>query len=528
MISALQKYFRSAVLIDDDIERPVRTGGSIGSGDEPYVEPQPILDTPDETERIAGRGQNADSVTEAFLARDIVCSVTTLPKSEREDPVTRIARLAHSTDILILDWFIPYDERTTLDSLKQIKDQSHDRLVVVVILSEQNRLGIVGQIEEELQLDNCDDRYLRHRQLLVMVYNKPTVEVMDPPDPQRIDNYSDLPRHIMTDLDDAFVGLMPQFAFAGMNAIRDAMPTVLATFEQRLDLGGVLHRALLSPRNDAGHQFYDLLLREFADGLDHDAVAERWSDEAVDANLDLDGTIDVSETAKLQERLLSLDSERFKDMATTSCLREVLVHGMPQSDSGTVPGSAISRLVKSLPGFSDSNHALAALICSTPIRNEIPQLDLGVVLMDEHDKYLLCVQPRCDSVRISGRRRFPLVPLRVFPYSGNKRDVDIMFADGPDKYVAARFENRPHLMQNPEFESSTGNVVKAKQIDRECFFSDSEKRKYRAVTRLRPEFSNKALHALAGQLTRPGLDRSEWLSSGAINATPVAEVIGSA
>ena len=336
-MSALQKYFRSAILIDDDIERPVRTGGAVGSGDESYAEPAPSLDTPDEAERLAGRGQNAVSVTEAFLARDIVCSVVTLPESESDDPVTRIAQLAHSTDILILDWFIPDDETATLASLKQIKNQSHDKLVAVAILSEQNRLGIVGRIEEELQLENCNDRYLRYRQLLVMVYNKPTVEVMDPPDPQRIDRYSDLPRHILADLDDAFVGLMPQFAFAGMNAIRNAMPNVLATFGCELDRGGILHRAMLPSQDDAGHQYCDVLLSEFADALDRAEVAEEWDSQAIEDNLELDDQANTDQIKKLRGSLSAMDSQRFPRDDPMVCLREALISGIP--DSGLHEGA---------------------------------------------------------------------------------------------------------------------------------------------------------------------------------------------
>ena len=61
---------------------------------------------------------------------------------------------------------------------------------------------------------------------------------------------------------------------------------------------------------------------------------------------------------------------------------------------------AVQRLVEALPGFTVSNQALASLMCSMPIRRDVPQLGLGMILQDVNDEYLLCVQPRCDSVRI--------------------------------------------------------------------------------------------------------------------------------
>ena len=518
-MSALQKYFRSAILIDDDIERPVRTGGSVGSGDESYVEPQPGLDTPDETERLAGRGPNAASVTEAFLARDIVCSVVTLPKSESDDPVTRIAQLAHSTDILILDWFIPDDETTTLASLKQIKDQSHNKLVAIAILSEQNRLGIVGRIVEELQLENCDDRYLRHRQLLVMVYNKPTVEVMDPLDPQRIDNYSDLPQHILADLDDSFEGLMPQFAFAGMNAIRNAMPNVLATFGRGLDRGGILHRAMLPPQDDAGHQYCDVLLSEFADALDRAEVAEEWNGQAVEDNLELDGQTNSDQVEKLRDSLSAMDSQRFPRDDPTVCLREVLISGIPDSGSTKAHKNAVQRLVEALPGFTVSNQALASLMCSMPIRRDVPQLGLGMIVQDANAEYLLCVQPRCDSVRIAQERPFPLAPLSIVTKFSFDSGIDAMFEDDLNGYIAVQYTKHPYRLRNPSFKSNPEDVVVAHKTDDVWSFTDANEDSYRAVARLRPEFAAEALHAIAGQLTRIGHDTSEWLRRGGLGTS---------
>ncbi|MXW57433.1 MAG: hypothetical protein F4124_03700 [Acidimicrobiia bacterium] len=520
MTTALRYYFRSALLIDDDLERPTQAGEPVGSGDELDSEPQ-VVDPPTEADEIPVRGHNAAAVTEAFLQKDIVCGVVTPPGGGTEDQAKRIAQLARSTDILILDWFIPHDETTTLAALKLIKEQSNDRLVAIAILSEQNRLEIVSQIGNELELDNFEDRYLRHGQLLIMVYSKPTVDKLEPPDPQRVDKYEDLPRHILTDLDEAYVGLMPQFAFAGMNAIRDAMPEVLATFGNHLDNGGILHRAMLPSQDDAGHQYCEVLLSEFADALDRASVAGEWKSSTVRDKLDLKDQTNDGQVEKLRNSLFAMDRERFQSMEPEECLREALVNGMPESDSTSALKTAMGRLVNSLPEFASSNRALASLMCSMPIRREVPQLDLGMIVQNQEKEYLLCVQPRCDSVRIEDRRAFPLVPLNVATEFSLNDGLDVMFNDELEGYVAARFVKHPFRLHNPTFNSTNAKIVIAERREDAWWFTDTEGRDYRAVARLRSDFAANALHAIAGYLTRIGLDASEWLRLGGV-PSPVA------
>ncbi|MDE0603517.1 MAG: response regulator receiver domain [bacterium] len=515
MNSPLRSYFRSAILIDDDFERSTQAGESVGFGDEPYGEPQ-AANAPTEVEETSVRGRNAAAVTEAFLQKDIVCGVVTPPEGDTEAKAERIAQLARSTDILILDWFIPHDEATTLTALRHIREQNNDRLVAIAILSEQNRSEIVSRIEDELDLDNIDDRYLRQGQLLIMVYSKPSVRELDPPDPQRVDKFENLPRHILDDLDDAYVGLMPQFAFAGMNAIRDAMPEVLATFGKHLDKGGILHRAMLPSQDDAGHQYCEVLLSEFADALDRAAVAKQWDSATVESKLHLEGQTNEERVKELRNSLAPMDPARFQSKEPEECLREALVNGMPESDSSSALKTAMGRLVNSLPEFALSNQALASLMCSMPIRREVPQLDLGMIVQNPQKEYLLCVQPRCDSIRIKERRAFPLVPLNVATKFKLNDGLDVMFYDVLRGYVAARFVKHPYRLHNPIFDSTDDCIVVAERREDAWWFTDIEGREYRAVARLRSDFAANALHAIAGYLTRIGLDASEWLKRGGV------------
>lgn len=520
MMSPLQSYFRSAILIDDDLERPTQAGEPVGSGDEAYSEPQAV-DPPSGADETPGRGRNAAAVTQAFLEVDIVCGVVTPPIGGTDVQAQRIADLARSTDILILDWFMPDDENTTLAALRLIKEQNKDRLVAIAILSEQDRSEIVSRIVSELGLENIEDRYLRQGQLLIMVYSKPSVPEMDPPDPQRVDKYEHLPHFILTNLDKAYKGLMPQFAFAGMNAIRDAMPEVLATFDDHLDNGGILHRAMLPSQDDAGHQYCEVLLSEFADALDRAAVAKQWDSDRVESNLHLEHQTNEEKVKELQNSLAAIDPERFKSKEPGDCLRDALVNGMPEPDDTKGLNKAMGRLVNSLPGFAPSNQALASLMCSMPIRREVPQLDLGMIVQNTVNEYLLCVQPRCDSVRIEERRAFPLLPLSVVTKFHFNSGLDVMFNDEFEGFVAARFVKHPYRLHNPTFKSTDAKIVIAERREDAWWFTDTEGRDYRAVARLRSDFAANALHAIAGYLTRIGLDASEWLRRGGV-PNPVA------
>ena len=158
------------------------------------------------------------------------------------------------------------------------------------------------------------------------------------------------------------------------------------------------------------------------------------------------------------------------------------------------------------------HEALAVLMCSTPFGDISPRLEAGVVLENE-EEYWLCVQPLCDSVRISEPRKFPLLPLVVnFDETGSpKRDSEAMIRAADGTALAVSF-GKPYELLVTEFKpSGSEQAVLAQPEGDDWYFKATNQTRYRAVCRLRSEFTQQAVQKFTSGVTRAGVDPSEWL-----------------
>ena len=143
-----------------------------------------------------------------------------------------------------------------------------------------------------------------------------------------------------------------------------------------------------------------------------------------------------------------------------------------------------------------------------------PRLELGVVVRDQSERYWLCIQPACDSVRIHQPRAFPMMPLKV--KGADRTDAMIQTADG--SYVRAGFERSPYKVAMPQFAPTEAAAVVAAPKSSSWRFTSVDGHVYTAVARLRLEVALRAVQGFASQASRVGVDESEWLRVGAPEA----------
>lgn len=155
------------------------------------------------------------------------------------------------------------------------------------------------------------------------------------------------------------------------------------------------------------------------------------------------------------------------------------------------------------------SETFAALMNSIDFGDSPPRLELGVVVKDKSAKFWLCIQPLCDSVRLQGKRAFPLMPLEK---CADKPDA--MIRDGDD-FVAVSFQQHPYELKMLEFtpKEETGTVT-ATGGPSNWQFKSVDGCVYHAVTRLRFEFAAKAVQGFASSASRVGVNVSEWLRRG--------------
>lgn len=546
-MSAISEYFRTALLIDDRVAADYEPLESIDHERAESNEHEPTAGLVEPPARDETPVHPAELVR-AFLASGVVCSVLE-PVEGASDIVQQALRGAEIADLLILDWLLYDSDVTTLEMINAIASERTERLTVIVVFTGMPGLGDVAQrLVDDAQFEALDEYSLRRGNTVVLVFGKPGVRLTDGDDRRQPSGYADLPGMICADLELVFKGLMPNFAFGGINALRQSAPRILATFNAGLDAGGLIHRMLLPEPSDAAAQFVRLLASEFEQVLHDRGIGDVWHiDASPDSRAQVRLTADLGEFTQQLKSLqpsrgldetaraeVESELQRLKKLADDELVVEAVSRGFRQFDRTDLTQQAIKRAIpkatSSLVGGDASNRELAVLMNTAGIGKTAPRLELGIVLarrsrlalgaeQTAQDRtaghgsdwdWWLCVQPLCDSVRLSGPRAFPLVPVRV---GAGEFEAMIRPADGEP--VGISFATNLHEVRQVRFSPSNAGAVVAQGDAANWFFTDEDDVRYDVVARLRPNLAAQAAQALGSAATRVGTDQSEWLRRGA-------------
>ena len=519
-MTAISDYFRTALLIDDRVEPDYRALEELDSDSAgaPGGEPEPGLEAPPEEDETPVR---PSSLVSAFLKEDVVCSVVE-PSAESSDIVGMAQRGARIADLLILDWLLFGNASATVDAIRGIVEQNKSRLRAIVVFTGAHSLSdVAGRLVEDVGFEG-DDFVLRRGNTVVLVFGKPGPPLTGGEDRrQPSSDYRDLPRMIRDDLEMVFKGLMPEFAFRGINTLRESAPRILATFNSDLDAAALVHRALLPEPADAGSQFVRLLASDLEQALHDERAGEIWDPESVRTYVE--HTPPGGSPAQLAQKLRSNQDVRnqdvLKDLESADDLRlvrEAIINGLSKVG---MRENLVQRAVSDLAvavGDAAANESLAVLMSSSSLGETPPRLELGIVLHSADGHYWLCIQPLCHSVRLEEARAFPMLPLTVKP----PRPAAMIPSPEGDA-IPVGFESSPHRLVMPEFSPTHERAVIADGDPSNWHFTSDDGAHYRAITRLRPEVAAQAVHGLASAASQAGADVSEWMRRGAPGAPSV-------
>jgi hypothetical protein len=140
-----------------------------------------------------------------------------------------------------------------------------------------------------------------------------------------------------------------------------------------------------------------------------------------------------------------------------------------------------------------------------------PALHLGTIVVERksgESRYLLCMQPVCDSVRLSGVRAFPFLPLTTV---GDDRDCDFIIPD-KEKNVRLALSNRPFEVKMINFApAGRDREIMARMAKTGRFFkaSNAGGATYRWVVDLKPDHAQRVANDYAHKISRVGLTESE-------------------
>lgn len=532
-------FLKTVVCFDDEpadaggtsIREPlIAKRGDSGFGDD---EPPKQADRPNEqpsTSEEESHPLDFHATAKAFSENGILCSVLK-PDQTGDFLVERIATLANAADVTILDWELEgrkvRGSVTCRSAIKKIIEQDckeGGRLRLIVVFTGTDGKRAVDDLEGELEAFGSkrvkDEFAVTGSHWRVVVFQKPhttkpTAELV---------GYPDLPLKVVEEFSKLTDGLLPSAVLHGITAIRENTHRLLAIFDRDLDGAFLTHRALIPDPDDAGEFLLGLLQDEIGALIRHADLQSCIDAAACKKWIEAKGIFE-KETAK-RARLVKAISKPCLDK-TQGFIKDFppFVDGDGKEvvpTSRLVADMVLSAFYSANPDGADKGEKRFSELSSyygvgTRAGVDDLWLRLGVIVWDESEfRYLMCLQPLCDSVRVKKGALFPFLVLDPLPADDMKMPKDLLVRSLTGESVWLQVDPSPKKLVSFKFDPARkGGVAPVRAIEEvgKFVFATADSQGSRKLTWIRDVKLGKAQRIASGLAARfhtLGIDEFEW------------------
>ena len=218
---------------------------------------------------------------------------------------------------------------------------------------------------------------------------------------------------------------------------------------------------------------------------------------------------------------IKLLNEKRNDFLTNDHILSWLEKGIPPNDgirpeflSNKEIGRLFQYITKIVAGKDDEDLDLkyAAL---TTVRSKYsdnqPYLSLGSIVKEisNNETYWVCIQPGCDSVRLSGNVYFPFLSISD---KGSFQCVIPADPNNSDSFVRKKISLKFSDCRNIQFVADpiSKNVKSMKDAD-QFYFQDTNNNRFQFICELKPLYAQRLSNKFAANISRVATNNSEWL-----------------
>lgn len=505
---------------------------------------------------------NAGEVIKQFANDGKICSVY---KFSSEKDVDNIVKIAQKSDITILDWKMsPNDLYTSIDN--EADDEEEDiviskghyalEILSKVIASEQNKLKlyviytdeiefnrIIDEIKSKLQNDghtivpdttysfccNCNK---------VTVFGKAEIKTKTDHNRELFERsyaYDELGEALYSEFTNFTQGIVAGIFLKSISTIRKNTFPLLNTFRQDIDPAFVSHTGMLPNPDDAQDHIVEIIGSEIK-SLIRSTLDNKVTKELIECYVDSLPNENIPFAIPMDPPINS-----FPKNFTKEELKKLLQVGIVKYCNFEQKGAKLQielskKGVQALPisiiraqGLSQTNaqerakksnieFAKLTTICKRYFKSNLSILTLGVILKSHtdsgKDEYWICIQPKCDSIRISQKendeqegRFFTFLQL-------TKRDKGEIIIN---KDISLKIEYNITKSRQFKFKSTDQDkVVHVSEQDDKMIFMDSSGKSFELIGELKNDFAQGIANNFASQISRVATNHSEWLRLNAI------------
>ena len=490
---------------------------------------------------------NGTAVTSSFAKRGKICGVY---KPENIEDVDMLANVASKADCCILDWQINLlesvesnvgdngdEEEDDIDETRGIytrqiidliighdgNDEDNYRVVIIytgeVDLAEISRIVENDLKKNDRSFKRIDDFTLRADNTTIGVYAKPTPDSKNerfrhtPELSARVVNFEEIYNVILRNfLNQTDGGLISNFILKSLTSIRKNTSALLGHYNDDLSAPYIVHRALLPVSEDAEVFMLDILA-ESIKGI----INESNASEAISVD---NCKLWIDHNDYLSNLYIDDGQKQLTKGILSGFISEDGIGKTLKKKYDNISKNSIQKTEKDIVSkkssimIEDSGRAQAAdskfylvnhhkTIFNSGNVNSM--LSLGTILKsDANDEYWLCVQPKCDCVRLVISAKFLFAKLSVVEQGGY--DI-VVYRNG---YVKLKLVKNVKGLKTIVFNIDSGkDRVLSKKGDVENYYVSNYDEKFILVSELKEGISLNLASNLYDNLSRIGIDSYE-------------------
>lgn len=481
---------------------------------------------------------NAKALTDAFLTHEVICGVHKPTAGEASVPLAITA--AKRADIVVVDWYLENNSSVKAKAIvkgvlkEDVKERGRLRLVAIYT-SEPGRAVVAEELWATLQEDEelrdrltLDETALCSADTRICIVNKEGT--LAGSDLLRVPE-SDLPEYLLREFAKLTDGLLANFAVSAVAAVRRGAHHVLARFRKELDGAYLAHRISQKNPGDAEDMVLERVSIELSSLVENaDVPGRTLRTPAIEAWLESrasGGHVFKNASARIPLEVMKQLAERGATLLAAGTGQEQIGAAAPPK-SGKVSKKTILNVF-----YTD--HIAAAKAARefarlTSYKREVgrvrlddfkPRLTLGALLKvcrgadgpqsDEIEgDFLLCVQPRCDSLRFETPRAFPFQQAKYDPNKFN------LIVDGEGSAGYLLLDTKPMSTVMLKFQPKEGkDAIFAQKHGDSYLFTDVQGRQFEWIGDLDDLKAQRLASEIGASMHRVGVDELEWLRLGA-------------
>lgn len=458
---------------------------------------------------------------EGFTRKGKLC---TLFSPQKNEDLEICLKLADKSDVTILDWYIYFpasaDADNTEDADSDVRGKFAIDFLVSVLRNCKNQLKLIliytnesiesvfndaydklSKEEINIRKDDSDEYLLSFKSIKIFFRKK---NISTEPNGKSLKGLLDpesVPSFISSKFSSMTHGFLPEFALKCASSIKENSFEILNLFSSDMDYAYFDHKACI-PDTDSSlsilFNLYGNILNELLSSQinEFSSIEKKWMkfyfekiNDDYPHKREIKCVLGLEPTSSEQEYKKNVEKARKKHFVGQYMLNDE------------------DKLTEAFIKFAKLTHLCVDFSIN---ENKLPVLSLGTVVLDEKEHiFYLCIQQRCDSVRINGEKRkflfLPLIQKGVRRIDSKDQKISIIL----DKETAFEIKNNSFDIHTILFESNTDSI-ESKYIDNGCFFIDCEGKKYKYLGRVNEMHALRIAKIYSEKLSRIGLDDFEW------------------